>query len=94
MEQGPPKVYCTRRALGSRSMRFLLLHGNYSHGEVGDKGSFGNLNIEHDTLRQWGIVHQFALDGSCGHPRSNSGLDFVAIKSHWINSVLKFGKTA
>lgn len=76
-----------------RSIWSPVLHRCYSHGEVGDKGSFGDLNIEHDILGLWGIIHQFALDHSGGHPRGNSGLDFVAIKSYLINIVLKLART-
>ena len=76
-----------------RSIWSLVLHRCYSHGEVGDKGSLGDLNIKHNILGLWGIIHQFALDHSGGHPRGNSGLDFVAIKSYLINIVLKLART-
>lgn len=68
--------------------QFQALHGRYSHREVGDEGAFGNLHVEHDGLRLWGVVHQFALDHGVGHTGSDSGPDFVAIKSYLINIFL------
>lgn len=78
------------RELGSLSRGFPIssLHRSYSHGKVGDEGSFGNLNVKHDVLRLWGVVHHFGLDDGVGHTRSNSGLDFIAIKSYLISLFL------
>lgn len=74
-------------------IQFLFCVGRrYSHGEVGDEGSFGNLNIKHDILRLRGVVHYFGLDHGGGHTRSNSGLDFVAIKSYLINIFLQLAR--
>lgn len=72
----------------SRAKPIRSLYRSYSHGKVGDEGSFGNLNIKHNILRPWGVVHHFGLDEGVGHTRSNSGLDFIAIKSYLINIVL------
>ena len=73
----------------SRAHPVSSLHKSHSHGEVGDEGSLGNLDVQHDILRLWGGVHHFGLDDGVSHARSNSGLDFIAIKSHWISLVLQ-----
>lgn len=75
-------------SLCAEHAQFQVRNGGYSHGEVGDEGSFGHLHVEHDGLRLWGVVHQFALDHGVGHARRDRGPDFVAIKSHWIDVFL------
>ena len=60
----------------------------HSHGEVGNEGPFGDLHVEHDILRLWGVVHHFALDHGVGCAGSDSGLDLVAIKSYLITVFL------
>ena len=75
--------------LWAEHIQFPVLSGSYSHGEVGDEGSFGNLHVKHNILRLWRVVHHFGLDNSVGYSRSNSRLDFITIKSHLINIFLK-----
>lgn len=90
MEQLAIKEHSNSEGLGSMSRAYPVssLHRDYSHGKVGDEGSFGNLNVKHRVLRLWGVVHHFGLDDGAGHTRSNGGLHFIAIKSHLINLFL------
>lgn len=50
-----------------------------SHGEVGDEGSFGDLDVEANALGIWTRVDHRALDRGVAEPRRDAALHLVAL---------------
>lgn len=57
-----------------------------SHGEVGDEGSFGDLDVEADALRLGARVDHRAPDGGVGEAGGDPALHLVALDGDVIST--------
>lgn len=58
----------------------------FLHGEVVDKGLFGDLHIEADTLCVGARVHHWASNSGVSKPRRDPALNLIALKCDIIST--------